>query len=272
MRQNERMRYLIVLLFYAMPLSAMDFYDGHIHYNRVVWKRLPPAAAIKIMDFNGIKRAIVSSTPAAGTDALYEQAPDRIIPFIRPYRTLKDVLTWHHDPEIVDYVREQAATGKYRGFGEFHIYEQHLSEKSVFPELMQIAADNKWPLSAHTDEETIEVIFKLQPSLHVMWAHCGFTTPPEVVRAMIETYPRFYCELSFYEKLVDEDDNLLPGWKALMEDHPDRIIAGTDPFSLGRWGDLQKHAGFIKEWLAQLTPAAAEQIARGNIARLFPEK
>jgi hypothetical protein len=265
------MRLLIMtLLLNSLTVLAIDLHDGHIHYNQSVWKRMSPEEAVRHMGNNAIVRAIVSSTPAEGTEALYQIAPQRIIPFLRPYRTSRDVQTWHHNPEILDYVRSKARSGIYRGFGEFHMWHDHLDGHSIVPQLMQIAADNQWSISAHTDRQTIVALIEMQPSLNMIWAHCGFDVPAQEIRPLIESYPNFYCEMSFYEKLVDEDDNLLPEWKALMEDHPDRFMVGTDPYKDARWGDLQKHTDFIQEWLAQLSPEAASLIAQGNVTRLFP--
>jgi len=128
---------LALLCLFPGASWAYDINDGHLHYNQIVWKDLPADQALGYMTESGIDRAIVSSTPAEGTEQLYRLAGDRIIPFIRPYRSLKDVLTWHSDPEIVTYVKQKVATGIFRGFGEFHMWIEHM-EGSILPELMQI--------------------------------------------------------------------------------------------------------------------------------------
>ena len=242
----------------------------HLHYNSDVWRRLPPRQAIEHLLQNNITRAVFSSTPTRGTEMLHAIAPRRIIPFVRPYRSYDDVPDWHHNPAIVDFVKSQAAKGIYRGFGEFHMEYKHLDGASVVPELMQIAAENNWVISAHTDIETIEALIKMQPQLPVVWAHCGFAYQAHEIRALVEKHPTAYCDMSLYEKLLDEDDNLTPHWKALMEDHPDRFMVGIDTFSMSRWGELSDHAELIQEWLRQLSPSAARLIANGNVARLFP--
>jgi len=270
MRQRISMLVFLVLSGLCINLQAFELHDAHLHYNQNVWKRLPPEQAIQFLVENNIQRAIFSSTPEKGTEMLYALAPDRIIPFIRPYRAYKDVLTWHHDPEIIEYIRAQAAKGIYRGFGEFHMWIEHLDGKSILPELMQIAAQQNWVLSAHTDIETIEALIKMQPGVKVIWAHCGFSYEAHEIQALIEKYPTAYCDMSLYEKLTDEDDNLTPEWKVLMERHPDRFMVAIDTYKEARWGEVAEHAQFIQEWLVQLEPAAAEMIANGNVSRLFP--
>jgi len=267
---GQRMRYIFALLFCLVtPVQAMELQDGHIHYNQVVWGLLPADQAVEFLVENGIARAIVSSTPAQGTERLYQLAPERIIPFLRPYRTLKDVQRWHADLEILAYIKDKAATGIYRGFGEFHMWIEHLPG-SILPEVLQIAAKHQWALSAHTDIESIEALIRLQPTVVVIWAHCGFDYPANVVARLFEKYPTAYCELSLNEMITDEDDNLTPAWKELLEKHADRFMVGMDTNKNSRWGDLAEHADNAREWLLQLEPEAAALIARGNIARLFP--
>lgn len=266
------MRFLLILCgWISLACQAYDLNDGHIHYNQVIWEALPPDQALEYMAENHIGRAIVSSTPAQGTEMLYRLAPNRIIPFIRPYRTLRDVMTWHTNPEIVTYIKNKAATGIYQGFGEFHMWIEHM-QGSIVPELMQIAADHRWALSAHTDIETIEALIKMQPEVVVIWAHCGFDYPAAGVQRLLEQYPTAYCELSLQEKMTDHDDNLTPEWKALLEKHANRFMVGMDTYKTSRWGDLAVHAEHAQEWLSQLSPQAAELIANGNISRLFPLK
>lgn len=266
------MRYLLLFVFWAaFSCQAYDLHDGHIHYNEAIWQGLPADQALEYLAENRIQRAIVSSTPAEGTERLYRLAPERIIPFIRPYRTLKDVLTWHSNPEILAYIKSKAASGIYRGFGEFHMWIEHM-EGSILPEVMQVAADNQWALSAHTDVETIEALIQMQPQVVVIWAHCGFDYPASGVRQLFEKYATAYCELSLHEELTDEDDNLTPEWKALLEEHPDRFMVGIDTYKNSRWGDLAVHANHVQEWLGQLSPQAAQLIANGNVSRLFSLK
>ena len=261
---------LFIVVFITTTVHAYNLHDAHLHYNQSIWKRLPPGQVIHYLTENDIQRAIFSSTPEKGTEMLYEIAPDRIIPFIRPYRSYSDVLSWHHNPEIVDYIREQAGKGIYQGFGEFHMWIEHLDGNSVLPEIMQIAAEQDLVLSAHTDIETIEALIRMQPAVKVIWAHCGFSAPAEAVQQLIEKYSTAYCEMSLYEKLVDEDDNLTPEWKQLMEKYPDRFMVGIDTYKDARWGEVAEHADFIQEWLGQLKPEAAVLIANGNVSRLFP--
>ena len=73
------------------------------------------------MDQAGVRRGFVSSTPDDGTVRLYEAAPDRIVPVLRPYRQPGELATWHQDPTVVPYLEQRLARPIYRGIGEFHL-------------------------------------------------------------------------------------------------------------------------------------------------------
>ena len=269
------MRYILILFVFTvgpgLPVQAQELHDGHIHYNQTIWRDLPPDHALEYMTESGISRAIVSSTPTEGTERLYRLAPDRVIPFIRPYRTLADVMSWHNNREILSHIKKKAVTGIYRGFGEFHMWIEHMPG-SIIPELAQFAADQGWALSAHTDAESIEALAKMQPTVPVIWAHCGFDYPAAGVQQLMERYANVYCDLSLQETMTDEDDNLTPVWQALLERHPDRFLVGMDTNKAKRWGNLTVNVELAKEWLGQLSPRAAQLVASGNISRLFPPK
>jgi hypothetical protein len=77
------------------PSLAQDLpiFDAHIHYSQPDWPIYSPEAALAILDKAGVRWALVSSTPDDGTLRLYEKAPRRIVPFLRPYRTQGDMAT-----------------------------------------------------------------------------------------------------------------------------------------------------------------------------------
>lgn len=244
--------------------------DGHIHYDRDVWERLPPQQAIAVLDDVGIQRAIVSSTPTIGTEKLHRLAPERIIAFLRPYRNVRDRYTWHSDPGIVDYVRQQLTQGIYRGFGEFHLFRDH-KDTAVVRELMQLAKDRQLVLLAHADAETIETLMKRQPGLAVIWAHTGMDHPLGDVKRLFKQYPQLYGELSFRSDFTDDHGDLDPNWKRFFQQYSRRFVLGMDTYVPRRWASLSELSAEAGHWLSQLDAATAHLIARENIDRLFPE-
>ena len=99
----------------------MPIVDTHLHYSQNSWQDQTPAAILLLMDQAGVSRAFVSSTPDDGTVRLFDMAPDRIVPVLRPYRQPGELSTWHQDPTVVPYLEQRLARPIYRGIGEFHL-------------------------------------------------------------------------------------------------------------------------------------------------------
>lgn len=262
---------LPLLILSCESLLAMEINDGHMHYNYDVWTRLPPKTALKQLENNGIQRAIFSSTPAEGTQILHKLAPDKIIPFIRPYRNIRDRFTYHSDPTIIQYLEDEIASGIYHGIGEFHLFAPH-KDTTVVKDMMQLAADHQLAISAHVDLPTILTLVSLQPELHIIWAHCGMDHPFDEMKQAIESHPNLHCDLSFRYGMFSEDDRLKPEWKALLEAYPERFILGMDTYVPRRWAALSEHVEFAVNWLEQLSEPARNKIARDNIEQWFPSK
>lgn len=68
----------------------------------VQWSSYSPDAILALFDKAGVRKAVVSSTPDDGTLRLYEKAPDRIVPVLRPYRTRADMGTWTTDASGIE--------------------------------------------------------------------------------------------------------------------------------------------------------------------------
>ena len=62
----------------------------------------------------------------SGTQALYAEAPDIIIPELRPYRRRSDITTWARDRFIIPYVEDRLERYRYVAIGEFHVYGNYL--------------------------------------------------------------------------------------------------------------------------------------------------
>ncbi len=251
--------------------SAFDLNDGHIHYNSDVWADLSKEQALSLLTENGINRAIVFSTPTAGTEKLYQLAPQRVIPFLMPYRVVRDRFTWHSDSSMVAYVKQQLSTGIYKGFGEFHLFKEH-KNTVVVQQLMQLIADYKITVNAHSDAETIEALINMQPEVTIIWAHCGMDHPVDDVSRMLKQYPNLYCELSFRYNMFDKENRLVLKWKQLLEQQAIRFILGMDTYIPRRWANLPENSEFARQWLKQLSPSTEKRIASDNIDRMFPVK
>jgi hypothetical protein len=56
------------------------------------------------MDKPGVAMGLVSSTPGEGTIKLWEYAPNRIVPELRPYHGEAGSSNWTKAPSMADYL------------------------------------------------------------------------------------------------------------------------------------------------------------------------
>ena len=108
-------------------------------------------------------RALVSNTPDDGTLKLYDKAPQRIVPFLRPYRSREDMLTWPSDPVVQMYVEERLTRGIYKGIGEFHLALADQAEAPVVKRCAELAAQRRIFLHAHVDDIAVEKLLQRYP-------------------------------------------------------------------------------------------------------------
>src|SRR5256712_1196455 len=105
------------LLLATVQAQELPIFDAHIHYSRPDWQVFTPERVLAILDQAGVQRALVSSTPDDGTLQLYAAAPQRIVPFLRPYRTPEDMGSWPSDPAVPGQVEERLERGIFKGIG-----------------------------------------------------------------------------------------------------------------------------------------------------------
>lgn len=251
----------------AAPSRAQDLplFDAHIHYNRPDWSSYSPDAILALFDKTGVRLAIVSSTPDDGTLRLYEKAPDRIVPVLRPYRTHADVGTWTTDASIVPYVHERLKRGVYKGLGEFHLSAAQAKDP-VVKELAALGERHGLFLYAHTDAAGIEELQRLYPTVRWLWAHAGLGEPFEVVARVVDRHPALMIELSLKSE-VAAGGTLDPRWKDLFLRHSGRFLVGTDTWVTSQWDRFAEIQTNVRAWLAQLPRDIAEQIAYRNARR-----
>ncbi len=252
----------------ASPAWAQDLpiFDAHIHYSQPDWSVYTPEAIFGILDKAGVRWAMVSSTPDDGTIRLYEKAPERIVPALRPYRTRADMGTWTTDLSILPYVEGRLKRGIYRGLGEFHLSAAQTGDP-VVRGLADLARRHNLFLLAHTDAAGIEALITQYPQGRLLWAHAGLGEPFEVVAAVVERHPGLMIELSLKSE-VASGGRLDPRWKELFIKHPDRFMVGTDTWVTSQWDRLPDIQAGFRAWLDQLPREVAEKIAHQNARRI----
>ena len=102
--------------------AELPIFDAHLHYSHDAWDNLPPKDAIAILRKAGLKRALVSSSGDDGTQRLVAEAPDLVLPSLRPYRRRSDVSTWVRDETVIAFLEERLGHSRYVAIGEFHVY------------------------------------------------------------------------------------------------------------------------------------------------------
>lgn len=251
----------------SVQAGELPIFDAHIHYSEPDWGALSPVQALAILDQAGVHRALVSSTPDDGTLKLYEHAPQRIVPFLRPYRTRQDMGSWHSDPAVQASVEERLKRGIYKGIGEFHLSAAH-ADAPVVKRCAELAAEHQLWLQAHVDDVTIEKLLTLYPRVNILWAHAGMSASAATVGQLLDRFPRLWVELSLRSD-VAPGGKLDPAWRTVFLRHPDRFLVGTDTWTTSRWHTVVEGMRFVRGWLAQLPREVAEQIAYRNGERLF---
>lgn len=263
---------LLALLLWIGPAPGLaqelPIFDAHIHYSEPHWDTLTPEQALLILERAGVRRALVSSTPDDGTLKLYDKAPHRIVPFLRPYRSREDMGSWHRDPGVQAYVEGRLARGIYKGIGEFHLSEPDVGAP-VVKRFAELAAERRLFFHAHVDAPTVERLLHLYPEVRVLWAHAGMSASAETVGRLLDRSPNLWVELALRQD-VAPGGALDPAWRALFLRHPDRFMIGTDTWVVARWETLVEGARETRGWLGQLPRDVAERIAYRNGEHLFP--
>jgi Amidohydrolase len=253
--------------------DPVEIFDAHLHYNWEPQPYLNLDDVTALFKKNGVTGILATSRPNTGTHALVEAKTPGfwVVPFIRPYRVRADITSWMGDPTIYELVKEEHKRGGYRGVGEFHLSGKAASNQWV-KRIVDFAADNSLFLHCHCDAEALEILYVHSPKSRIIWAHTGFSLEPERVGALLDKYPELWGELSYRGGITDGSGKLTPVWRALLERHPTRFLLGSDTWISERWASYDSIISGYRQWLAQLPPDVARQIANGNAKALFAGK
>ena len=250
----------------ASAADPLPIFDAHVHYSHDAWEMMPPKEAVAILRKAGLKRVMVSSSNDDGTQKLYAEAPDLIIPELRPYRTRGEVGTWFRSDTMVAHLEDRLKRYKYVAIGEFHLYGAD-ADLPVPRRMVQLAKEYKLFLHAHSDADAIERMFKQDPNTRILWAHSGFDQPAKV-REMLRKHKNLWADLAFRSD-HGSGGKVNPEWRAAFMEFPDRFMVGTDTYTPERWHYIIEHANWSRAWLADLPPAIAEKLAYKNGEAIF---
>ncbi len=266
--------FLWFLLFRASatgPAGAgeLPIFDAHMHDSQSTWGVLSPEDVVKMMKKLDIIGALVSSTPDEGTQKLIKAAPDRVIGGFRPYRESNDLGRWYEKAELVPYSEKRLRSGRHRVFGEVHLYGPENLQTPQMVRFFAMMEEHGLILQPHTEAWVVRALFAKKPDLTILWAHAGFSEPASVVGKMLNRYPNLWAELSYRAQDIMPGGEIDPGWRKVLVRHADRLMIGTDTWTVDRWHEYRGLIGEHRRWLAKLPPEVAEKIAHKNAERLL---
>lgn len=252
----------------ASAAERLAIFDAHLHYSRDAWQRFDAAAIVAKLEAAGVKGALVSSTPDAGTLKLQRFAPERFLAELRPYRAGIGGGNWFTDAATPDYLTARLP-GAYVGIGEFHLPIAKAARTPVLASVVALARQHDILLHVHASEGPVRALIKQAADLRILWAHAGFSDHPDVITEMLESFAKLWAEVSFRAADIAPGGRIDADWEAMFKRFPERFLIGSDTYVTARWEHYGELIEEHRKWLGQLPPALAKAIAHGNAERLF---
>lgn len=257
---------LLLVWFWPEETPKPQIFDVQVHYNQEVKRVYKPKIIGDAFERHNVIGAFVSSIPNENTDLLWETDSNRVHRLFVPYRTRDDREDWFRKEEIIPYMEQALASGRYEGIGEFHL-AQGQTRTPVVKRLVELAIEHNLLLSMHSDESAIEDLYAMDPRLRILWAHAGMTTRPNAIEQMFKRHRTLWVELS--HRNIAPEGKLDPEWEDLFLRYPERFMIGTAAYSSESWYYYGLGLRYARKWLVQLPPHVAERIAWRNAQELL---
>ncbi len=251
-------------------VAELPIFDAHIHYKEPAWGLYPVESVIELMDRNGVAMGLVSSTPDEGTIMLWEYAPNRIVPELRPYHGNAGSSNWTELPEMTRYLEGRLEKYPHEGIGEFHIRNRGMWDEALFRTVIQMAKERDIYLHVHSGTEPIRWLYELDPEVKIIWAHAGLGEPASAVYELMSEFPDLLADTSLREyAILGPGDTLDPEWEKIIMEFQDRLMVGSDTWVNSQWDDYDAIIASNRMWLSRLPRTVAEKIAYKNAERAF---
>ena len=271
----------------ADPSAPIPFIDAHVHLN-------DEAMQLALMRRHGAERAVVFWGRNSDNESIADSArrhPDRFIAFasISPERSAYRQQWDRGDPGVLQTLDTLLASGRFRGIGEIsavHFPSPGLPEADYDPSgptmsgILALARRYRVPVLLHiewTRMRELSALLEQFPDVAVIWAHGGYTPlvhRPAHARAASEPDLRAErADLGQHPRSPDytilrDGQRVWPEWLALIESKPERFVVGTDASQRSAESEAMKFAS-VQSFLRQLSPAARERVAQGNLLKLL---
>jgi len=251
-------------------VNELPLFDAHIHYKEPAWSAYSVQSVIELMDKNGVAMGLVSSTPDEGTIMLWDYAPNRIVPELRPYRGDAGSSNWTKAPDMEAYIEERLNAYPHEGIGEFHIHRLDTSDEPFFRQVIALAKSRDIYLHVHSGPDPIRWLYSLDPQVKIIWAHTGLGEPTDVVYNLMSDYPALLADTSLREfNILGSGEELDPEWPTIIMEFQDRLMIGSDTWVNSQWDNYTAIMNSNRKWLSMLPREVAEKIAYKNAERLF---
>ena len=251
-------------------VNDLPLFDAHVHYKEPAWGPYPVESITDMMDRNGVAMGLVSSTPDEGTIMLWEHAPNRVVPELRPYHGDAGSSNWTEFPDMGAYLEGRLQKYPHEGIGEFHIRSRAMWDEALFREVIRMAKSRDIYLHVHSGAEPIRWLYGLEPDVKIIWAHAGLGEPASEVHKLMSEYPALVADTSLREfAILGSGDTLDPSWKRIVMEFQDRLMIGSDTWVNSQWDNYDSIMSSNRQWLSKLPRDVAEKIAFRNAERLF---
>ncbi|MDV7141463.1 amidohydrolase family protein [Tropicimonas sp. TH_r6] len=251
-------------------VNELPIFDAHIHYKEPAWAPYPVESIIELMDRNGVAMGLVSSTPDEGTIKLWEFAPNRVVPELRPYHGSAGSSNWAKVDGMEEYLEARLERYPHEGIGEFHIHRLDITDVKFFRAVVAMARERDIYLHVHSGTESIRWLKSLDGEVKIIWAHAGLSTPAPEVHALMAEFPDLLADTSLREWDIDGGGRGLdPTWERIIFDFQDRLMVGSDTWVNSQWDNYDAIIASNRSWLSKLPRDVAEKIAYRNAERVF---
>jgi len=251
-------------------VNELPLFDAHIHYKEPAWGPYPVQKVIRLMDTSGVAMGLVSSTPDEGTIKLWEYAPNRIVPELRPYHGDANSSNWSHVHGMEAYLEARLDKYPHQGVGELHIRSRKMWDRAFFKSIIKMAKERDIYLHIHSGAKPIRWLYGVDPDVKIIWAHAGLGEPVEVVYKTMKRYPNLLADTSLREFAIrGSGEDLNPKWKKIVIEFQDRLMIGSDTWVNEQWDNYEKIMYSNRAWLSKLPRPVAEKIAYRNAERVF---
>ncbi len=293
MTRLQQLRRLLAgaLLPWLGSLSAAEpFADVHVHFNWDQKELIDAASVVAKLEAANVEFAVVAGTPSELALELARVSNGRVLPLFSPYTHALGRRDWHLDRRVAEKAEAGLERGEYRGIGEIHFMAGFSPrfDNRVFRRLMALAGEYRVPVLIHIDsgnESAFLEVCRQYPDLDILFAHAGGNLRARHIRPILDACPKVWVEFSArdpwrYDGLAGEDGRLLPDWRALVIEFPDRFVTGTDPvWKVTRtqswdqaddgWDYFEQLIAWHRAWLDDLPADVRRKVSVENARRLF---